>query len=295
MGQMEHFSYGLLTPIVSYLMACTGAAVGLRCTVRALNATGSTRRNWLLMGATAIGSGIWTMHFIAMLGFGITGSAVRYDVPLTLLSLVVAIAVVGLGVFTVGYGRSTSRSLVIGGLAAGLGVATMHYTGMAAVQVNGSLGYNPALVALSVMIAVAAATAALWIVIRVQRFSGAMIAALVMGVAVSAMHYTAMAALRAGIDDGGAVLSGATAMEFIFPLSLGMAGFLLITSVFIAVSPVDDYEVPSDPIPPARTVEAPAARWTFPAAQEQQPTATRPQQRPSATRPQRQPTTTRPR
>jgi NO-binding membrane sensor protein with MHYT domain len=295
MGQMEHFSYGLLTPIVSYLMACTGAAVGLRCTVRALNATGSTRRNWLLMGATAIGSGIWTMHFIAMLGFGVTGSAVRYDVPLTLLSLVVAIAVVGLGVFTVGYGRSTSRSLVIGGLAAGLGVATMHYTGMAAVQVSGSLGYNPVLVALSVMIAVAAATAALWIVIRVQRFSGAMIAALVMGVAVSAMHYTAMAALRAGIDDGGAVLSGATAMEFIFPLSLGMAGFLLITSVFIAVSPVDDYEAPPDPAPQPRPVETPAARWTFPAAQEQQPTAARPQQRPPASRSQRQPTGTRPR
>jgi hypothetical protein len=109
------------------------------------------------------------------------------------------------------------------------------------------------------------------------------------------MHYTAMAALRAGIDDGGAVLSGATAMEFIFPLSLGMAGFLLITSVFIAVSPVDDYEAPPDPAPQPRTVETPAARWTFPAAQEQQPTATRPQQRPSATRPQRQPTTTRPR
>lgn len=294
MGQMEHFSYGLLTPIVSYLMACTGAAIGLRCTVRALNATGSTRRNWLLMGATAIGSGIWTMHFIAMLGFGITGSAVRYDVPLTLLSLVVAIAVVGLGVFTVGYGRSTSRSLVIGGLGAGLGVATMHYTGMAAVQVNGNLGYNPALVVLSVMIAVFAATAALWIVIRVQRFSGAMIAALVMGVAVSAMHYTAMAALRAGIDDGTAVLSGATAIEFIFPMSLGMAGFLLITSVFIAVSPVDDYEAPIETAPSAPPVEAPTARWTFPAAQDQQPTTVG-QQQPSVSRPQRQPTGTRPR
>jgi hypothetical protein len=109
------------------------------------------------------------------------------------------------------------------------------------------------------------------------------------------MHYTAMAALRAGIDDGDAVLSGATAMEFIFPLSLGMAGFLLVTSVFIAVSPVDDYEVPSDPTPQTRTLETPTERWTFPAAQEQQPTATRPQQRPSAIRPQRQPTATRPR
>lgn len=275
MGQMEHFSYGLLTPIVSYLMACTGAAIGLRCTVRALGATGNTRRNWLLMGAAAIGSGIWTMHFIAMLGFGVTGSAVRYDVPLTLLSLAVAIAVVGLGVFTVGYGRSTSRSLVIGGLGAGLGVATMHYTGMAAVQVNGTLGYNVVLVALSVMIAVFAATAALWIVIRIQRFSGAMIAALVMGVAVSAMHYTAMAALRAGIDEGDAVLSGATAMEFIFPLSLGMAGFLLVTSVFIAVSPVDDDGVESEATAQFRAVETPSARWTFPASQEEQPTGSR--------------------
>jgi NO-binding membrane sensor protein with MHYT domain len=295
MGQMEHFSYGLLTPIVSYLMACTGAAIGLRCTVRALNATGSTRRNWLLMGATAIGSGIWTMHFIAMLGFGVTGSDVRYDVPLTLLSLVVAIAVVGLGVFTVGYGRSTSRSLVIGGLGAGLGVATMHYTGMAAVQVNGTLGYNPGLVVLSVLIAVAAATAALWIVIRVQRFSGAMIAALVMGVAVSAMHYTAMAALRAGIDDGSADLSGATAMEFIFPLSLGMAGFLLITSVFIAVSPVDDDVVQSEPPASVYATEPVGGRWAFPAAQERQPTGTRPNRQRPATRPQRQPTGTWPR
>jgi hypothetical protein len=84
-------------------------------------------------------------------------------------------------------------------------------------------------------------------------------------------------------------------MEFIFPLSLGMAGFLLITSVFIAVSPVDDYELPPDPTPQTRTVETPAARWTFPATQEQQPVAARPQQRPPASRSQRQPMGTRPR
>jgi hypothetical protein len=103
-----------------------------------------------------------------------------------------------------------------------------------------------------------------------------------------------MAALRAGIEDSDAVLSGATAMEFIFPLSLGMAGFLLITSVFIAVSPVDDYEAPPDPAPQPRPVETPAARWTFPATQEQHPVAAGPKQRPSASRSQRQPTGTRP-
>src|ERR687891_2889755 len=130
MGHMEHFSYGLLTPVLSYLMACTGAAVGLRCTVRALRETGRSRRNWLMLGATAIGSGIWTMHFIAMLGFGVSGSVVRYDVPLTLISLGVAIVVVGAGVFTVGYGEGTRRSPPRGGVGAGWGGGGLYFTGL---------------------------------------------------------------------------------------------------------------------------------------------------------------------
>ncbi|MGH3326029.1 MAG: MHYT domain-containing protein, partial [Streptomyces sp.] len=83
---MHHFTYGWLTPTLSFVMACVGSALGLRCTVRALAATGRSRRNWLLTAALAIGSGIWTMHFIAMLGFGVSGSAIRYNVPLTVLS-----------------------------------------------------------------------------------------------------------------------------------------------------------------------------------------------------------------
>ncbi len=270
MGHLDHFSYGLLTPVVSYLMACTGAAIGLRCTVRALGASGRSRRNWLLMGAAAIGSGIWTMHFIAMLGFAVDGSSIRYDVPLTLLSLVVAITVVGAGIFTVAYGHATARSLTIGGIGMGLGVATMHYTGMAAVRVNGTIGYDVLLVVASVAIAVAAATAALWIVIQVQRFSGAMIAALVMGVAVSSMHYTAMAALHVQLDPGQSTLSGATAGEFIFPLSLGLTSLLFIASVFIAVSPLEEDEFESESAAQRRAIEEPA-EWSWTGTQERQP------------------------
>src|SRR5690554_5532734 len=106
LGHVEHFTFGLITPLTGYFVMFMAAAIGLRCTVRALHTTGSTKRTWLLVGATAIGAGIWTLHFIAMLGFGVESSAVRYDVPLTLLSLLVAILVVSGGVFTVGYGRS---------------------------------------------------------------------------------------------------------------------------------------------------------------------------------------------
>ncbi len=137
MGHMHHFSAGWLSPVLSYAMACVGSALGLRCTVRALTAEGRSRRNWLLTASVAIGSGIWTMHFIAMLGFGVTGSAIRYDVPLTLLSLLVAVLVVGAGVFTVGYGPARLRSLLLGGLGTGLGVAAMHYLGMAALRLHG--------------------------------------------------------------------------------------------------------------------------------------------------------------
>src|SRR6478609_5237688 len=162
MGHLDHAAFGWLTPVLSYAMAAIGAALGLRCTVRALGSRGRSRRNWLLTAASALGTGIWTMHFVAMLGFGVTGTDIRYDVPLTLLSLLIAMGVVGVGVFAVGYGRDSRRSLLVGGLTTGVGVASMHYMGMAALRLHGQVRYDPLLVALSVLIAVVAATAALW-------------------------------------------------------------------------------------------------------------------------------------
>ncbi|GDY78606.1 hypothetical protein SAV31267_080910 [Streptomyces avermitilis] len=114
MGHLDHAAFGWLTPVLSYVMACIGAALGLRCTVRALGATGRSRRNWLITAASAIGTGIWTMHFVAMLGFSVSGTEIRYNVPLTILSLLVAMVVVGTGVFAVGYGRDRARALFLG-------------------------------------------------------------------------------------------------------------------------------------------------------------------------------------
>src|ERR687891_296974 len=127
MGHLDHASFGWLTPLLSYLMACIGAALALRCTLRALAASGRARRNWLITAASALGTGIWTMHFVAMLGFRVSGTEIRYSVPLTVLSLAVAMVVVGLGVFAVGYGGGRFRALVVGGLTTGVGVASMHY------------------------------------------------------------------------------------------------------------------------------------------------------------------------
>lgn len=243
MDHLHHFQYGFLTPALAYAMACVGSGLGLRCTVQAVEATGSSKRNWLITGATAIGAGIWTMHFIAMLGFAVEGSPIRYDVWLTVLSLVVAIAVVSAAVILVAYSRSRVPPLLLGGVGAGLGVAAMHYIGMAAMRVHGDVTYVPALVALSVVIAVVAATAALWAAFAVRGAAGTVVAALVMGVAVSAMHYTAMAALRVDVEPASTVLPGATAMEYLFPLIVILGSFLFLSSAFVALSPTEQERV----------------------------------------------------
>jgi NO-binding membrane sensor protein with MHYT domain len=237
MGHLDHAAFGWLTPVLSYAMACIGAALGLRCTVRALGATGRSRRNWLLTAASAIGTGIWTMHFVAMLGFSVRGTEMRYDVPLTILSLLIAMVVVGAGVFAVGYGRDRGRALFLGGLTTGLGVASMHYLGMAALRLHGAVRYDPVLVGVSVLIAVVAATAALWAALNIKSPVAVAIASLVMGGAVSSMHYTGMIAVSVRVSPSGEALPGATAMQFIFPLAVGLGSYLFLTSAFVALSP----------------------------------------------------------
>ncbi|MFD7862020.1 MHYT domain-containing protein [Streptomyces sp. NPDC057682] len=237
MGHLDHASFGWLTPVLSYAMACIGAALGLSCTVRALDTTGRSRRNWLITAASAIGSGIWTMHFVAMLGFGVYGTDIRYNVPLTLVSLLGAMVVVGGGVFAVGYSRDRTRALLLGGLTTGLGVASMHYLGMAALRLHGTVHYDPLRVVLSVVIAVIAATAALWAALNIRSNRAVALASLVMGAAVSSMHYTGMLAVSVRVTPSADPLPGATAMQFIFPLAVGLGSYLFLTSAFVALSP----------------------------------------------------------
>ncbi|WP_370124631.1 MHYT domain-containing protein [Streptacidiphilus sp. MAP12-33] len=237
MGSMTELGYGWLTPTLSYLMAVLGSALGLRCMVRAVGSTGRAKRNWLITGASAIGSGIWTMHFVAMLGFTVTGTEIRYNVPLTLLSLLGAMLFVGLGAFAVGYGRHKYRSLLLGGLTTGLGVAAMHYIGMAALNLHGRLSYAPLAVVLSVVIAIAASTAALWAGLNISGPVAAAGASLVMGLAVSSMHYTGMDAVIVQVTPSTAPLPGATLMQFVFPLAVGLGSYLFLTSAFVALSP----------------------------------------------------------
>lgn len=110
---------------------------------------------------------------------------------------------------------------------------------------HGSVGYELPIVALSLVIAVVAATAALWAAVVVRGPAGATLASLVMGLAVSSMHYTGMAAVRIELTPQGGVLDGATATQFIFPLAVVLGSFLFLASAFVALSPTEHEAVES--------------------------------------------------
>ncbi|MFF0746956.1 MHYT domain-containing protein [Streptomyces sp. NPDC004111] len=236
---VDGFSYGWVTLVAGFVMACLGAALGLRCTVRSLR-HGSRKAGWLALGAVTIGCGIWSMHFIAMLGFKVHGASISYDVPLTFLSLAVAVLVVGAGVFTVGYRGTAPRVLLTSGVLTGLGIGAMHYLGMAAMRMDGRLLYDPLVVTLSLLIAVVAATAALWAAVSIRGFLPTLGASVVMGIAVTGMHYTGMAAVSAEVSGSHSAHStgGTSALEVVPMLLVGPLAFLLLAAVVVMFDPM---------------------------------------------------------
>ncbi|MEU0898528.1 MHYT domain-containing protein [Streptomyces massasporeus] len=238
-GTVDGFRYGAVTPVAAYLMACLGGALGLRSIVRSLLNAQSWKAGWLALGAASIGCGIWTMHFIAMIGFHVEETRVRYDAATTVLSLVVAVVVVGVGVFIVGHRGTGGVTLAVAGAITGLGVAGMHYLGMAAMRLNGEVGYDPVGVALSVLIAIGAATAALWSAVTIRGFLTSLGASLVMGVAVSGMHYTGMAAVSVHVHDStGGTWAGDSPTSLLLPMLLGPVVFLLLAGVVVMFDPL---------------------------------------------------------
>jgi NO-binding membrane sensor protein with MHYT domain len=196
MSMIDHTSYDPLLVALSYVISVFGAFTALQLAVAIPTAAGTAVWGWVVGAAAAMGGGaIWSMHFIAMLAFRMP-MRVSYDPGLTLASLLLAMLVTGAGLFIVGRGEASVARLLGGGTLTGLGVATMHYTGMAAMQMPARLSYSPLLFALSLLIAVVASCAALWLSFNLrgnwQRFGSAF----VMGAAVCGMHYTGMAATR---------------------------------------------------------------------------------------------------
>jgi diguanylate cyclase len=186
--------------ILSLLMAVLASYTALDMAGRVAAATGRAASWWLAGGSVAMGVGIWSMHFIGMLAFRLP-IPMGYDPTITLLSLLIAITSSLVALWIVCQNDLSWLQLAVGSVIMGTGVCAMHYTGMAAMRMTPGIGYDPSLFSLSVVIALVASGAALWIAfhlrhgrIGIRRMRAC--AAVVMGLAIAGMHYTGMAAAR---------------------------------------------------------------------------------------------------
>jgi PAS domain S-box-containing protein len=191
-------SYDYRIVALSILIATTASYAALDLGGRVTAARGWTRLAWLAGGATAMGFGIWSMHFTGMLAFNLP-IPIAYHWPTVLLSLLAAILASAVALYVASRKEMDRVQALTGGLIMGLGIAGMHYIGMAAMRMPAVCHYSPLLVTLSVLIAVIASLAALGFPFDYREHSRStilakVISATLMGAAISLMHYTGMMA-----------------------------------------------------------------------------------------------------
>src|SRR5258705_2584562 len=227
------YNYGLVA--LSVLIAIFASYAALDLAGRVTAARGWTRAVWLLAGAGAMGTGIWSMHYIGMLAF-ILPIPVAYHWPTVVLSLFAAILASVIALYVVSGQKMGASRAVAGSCLMGAGIASMHYIGMAAMRLPAICQFNSFLVVLSVVFAVLISLAALWITFHFrdektgigwEKFAGAV----VMGAAIPVMHYTGMAAASFTLDGMPADLLHAVSIS-----TLGTAGIVAVTFIVLGLA-----------------------------------------------------------
>ncbi len=235
-------SYSPSLVVISLCVAILASYTALDLTGRISTAKGRAVYLWMAGGALAMGVGVWSMHFIGMLAFRLP-IALGFDLDITALSLLIAVLSSGFALWLVSQPRLPAWQLAFGALIMGAGIASMHYTGMAAMRMTPGIDYDPTLFGASLLIAVVASGAALWIAFNLRRNTPYVRlarggAAVVMGVAIVGMHYTGMAAARFADDSFcGATLTGLSGKgldNLVLVTSLAVLVIALLTSVLDA-------------------------------------------------------------
>src|SRR5688572_2359420 len=233
MPQMpKDFNPGLV--FLSYLVAVTASHVTLLLAARVRDPHSTNWKLWVVSGGFAMGIGIWSMHFVATLALKLP-IRVLYDLPLTALSWVFAIVACGAAFIVLRRLTGKHRDFLLPGALIGIGIASMHYTGDASMQLSPAIRYDPALFVASVLVAMGAATAALWIAFHLARHRSVLAnfgAALVMGAAVTGMHFTAVAAANIPADSI-CLASGPRLDTLYMAYTVGGATFIILIATML--------------------------------------------------------------
>ena len=223
----HHHTHDPVLIVLSIVIAIFASYIALDLANCITAARGRARSAWLLGGSMAMGAGIWSMHFVGMLAFSLPGTQIAYDVFLLILSVLVAISASALALFIISRKEVTHAAFVLGSLTMGAAISGMHYIGIASMRMNARWEWNYTLVVASIVIAITASFVALQLAFRLrnnmsrQGFLYRAAGGIVMGLAISGMHYTAMAAM--------------TFFPFVAPLAIQQEHLLATSGLAISV------------------------------------------------------------
>ena len=225
-------SYNFVLVVLSFFLSVLGSFMALLVTRAALEKRGD-KTGLLVLAALCLGGvGIWSMHFIGMLALEMPDMSMNFNWLLTAFSFVVGVVGVFAGLFVMTQGKADTTRLALAGTMVGTAVVAMHYTGMAAMEMQADVAWDWGVVAGSVVIAVVAATVALWLAIHVKKMLHIAISALVMGVAVCGMHYTGMSAASYAANEALPHVEPMVSSSFFFSITILVVDIAL---VFIAL------------------------------------------------------------
>ncbi|WP_164545021.1 MHYT domain-containing protein [Antribacter gilvus] len=240
---IDHFSTGYVMPAISFVMSCLGCGVGLAAIARAHIPRSRYRVLWLVLGGSAIGAtGVWAMHFVALLGLALEGARIRYDVAGTIMSLVVGAAALVVGAIVADGAKGRNPRLLVGAAIAGLGLAASVHLGMGAIQVGlgVSLDYAPFLGILSYAAALLSALLVLWFANNLRSVSAGAGAMVLVAAALSGVHYIVMSSMslhRVGTGPIPPSTRGMAPEELVLPIAVGLAAATLVLMVVLMALP----------------------------------------------------------
>jgi NO-binding membrane sensor protein with MHYT domain len=229
-----------LLVLVAYLVACAASFATLDMAERVGHAEDpGSQRVWRWIGATCLAGGIWAMHFIAMLAFQ-TPIEIHYELATTLFSLVIALLASWLAMHTLSVPHPSRVHYLKTAIVIGLGIAGMHYVGMAAMHSVATAYYEPLLFCLSIVIAISASFAALWVAGYLREGSGRFhqlfkyTAAIILGAGIISMHFTGMAALHLVLPEGATPTLSAETNHLQLGLTIALITLLILGSAISA-------------------------------------------------------------
>ena len=232
--------YNQILVVISFIVAILAAYTALNMAARVAGSQGVAARVWLAGGGVSMGIGVWAMHFIGMLAMDLSMS-MSYNATLTVLSMIIAISSSMFALWLVSGEQLHLRRLLPGAVVMGAGIVTMHYTGMAALEVTPGIVWDKTWMAISVGIALAASLAALWLTFRLRQEAARMAlmrlgAAITMGIAIAGMHYAGMEAaqfpMSTMVHHHG--INGSWLAILVSVVALAILGITLLVSMFDA-------------------------------------------------------------